>query len=406
MTLATIAGVDLRSAAELAIALARDAGDLAVAEREVARIEPKGAGGDLVTHVDREAEHRIATALVERFPEHAVLGEESGERGAGAGARFGWLIDPLDGTNNYVLGSDIYGVCITLCEGPRPVVAVVHDSPGRRTFWAIAGQGAWLSTDGTTDATPLSVGPTEPLDRTTVSFTQGYCVGHDDPRRNVLFDALERGTKRVLRTWAPSFDWGLLVTGRLGAVVAYRNEIWDLAGGALLAEEAGATVITSPDEHLVIVGRPQTAARLSELLDSSARTSPPPTEETSSDAQRSPFSAIPREDRIAENELAYAVWDAYPVSPGHALIIPVREITTWFDATPEEQRAARELLGAVQADLDATHRPDGYNVGFNAGTSAGQTVFHAHLHVIPRYAGDVDDPTGGVRNGVIGRELP
>ena len=394
--------MDLRSAAELAIALARDAGDLAVAEREVARIESKGEDGDLVTHVDREAERRIAAVLVERYPEHAVLGEESGEQGAGPGAEFGWLIDPLDGTNNYVLGSDIYGVCITLCEGTRPVVAVVHDSPRRRTFWAIAGQGAWLSTEGG-ETTPLAVAAAEPLARTTISFTQGYAVGHDDSRRNVLFDALERGTKRVLRTWAPSFDWGLLVTGRLGAVVAYRNEIWDLAGGTLLAEEAGASVITSPDSHLVIVGRPQTAAELGDLL-GVGDPAPSPSAPTSA-AQPSVFSAIPQEERIAENGLAFAVWDAFPVSPGHALIIPVRQITTWFDATPEEQRGALELLAEVKAALDATHRPDGYNVGFNAGACAGQTVFHAHLHVIPRYAGDVEDPSGGVRKGVIGREL-
>lgn len=397
--------MDLRSAAELAIALARDAGDLAVAEREVARIESKSEDGDLVTHVDREAERRIAAGLVERYPEHAVLGEESGEQGAGHGAEFGWLIDPLDGTNNYVLGSDVYGVCITLCEGARPVVAVVHDSPRRCTFWAIAGQGAWLSTEEDTEATPLAVAGAEPLARTTVSFTQGYAVGHDDSRRNVLFDALERGTKRVLRTWAPSFDWGLLVTGRLGAIVAYRNEIWDLAGGTLLAEEAGASVITSPDGHLVIVGRPQTVAELGELLGVTAQTPSPAPVAPSSAAQLSAFSAIPQEERIAENGLAFAVWDAYPVSPGHTLIIPLRQITTWFDATPEEQRAALELLAEVKDALDATHRPEGYNVGFNAGASAGQTVFHAHLHVIPRYADDVEDPSGGVRKGVIGREL-
>lgn len=368
----------------------------------MARVESKGEDGDLLTHVDREAERRIAASLVERYPEHAVLGEESGEQGAGPGAEFGWLIDPLDGTNNYVLGSDIYGVCITLCEGTRPVVAVVHDSPRRRTFWAIAGQGAWLSTEGG-EATPLAVAAAEPLSRTTISFTQGYAVGHDDSRRNVLFDALESGTKRVLRTWAPSFDWGLLVTGRLGAVVAYRNEIWDLVGGTLLAEEAGASVITSPDGNLVIVGRPQTAAELGDLL-GVADPAPSPAAPAFA-AQPSVFSAIPREERIAENGLAFAVWDAFPVSPGHALIIPVRQIATWFDATPEEQRGALELLAEVKDALDATHRPEGYNVGFNAGAIAGQTVFHAHLHVIPRYAGDVQDPSGGVRKGVIGREL-
>ncbi|MFI2104594.1 HIT family protein [Isoptericola sp. NPDC019693] len=117
----------------------------------------------------------------------------------------------------------------------------------------------------------------------------------------------------------------------------------------------------------------------------------------------SPFLAVPRESRIAENDLAFAIYDANPVSPGHTLIIPVRPIVVWFDATREEWAAALDLVGDVKALLDSKFRPDGYNVGFNAGRAAGQTVFHAHLHVIPRHDGDVEDPTGGVRHAVVGR---
>lgn len=80
--------MDLRSAADLALSLARQAGDLAVAERDAARIEVKGTGADLVTHVDRESERLIVAALRERYPDHAILGEEEGEQGAGAGARY------------------------------------------------------------------------------------------------------------------------------------------------------------------------------------------------------------------------------------------------------------------------------------------------------------------------------
>lgn len=117
----------------------------------------------------------------------------------------------------------------------------------------------------------------------------------------------------------------------------------------------------------------------------------------------SPFLAVPVERRIVQNDLAFAINDANPVSPGHTLIIPIRQIETWFDATVEEWAAALELVNHVKAKLDADHAPDGYNVGFNAGRAAGQTVFHAHLHVIPRFAGDVEDPTGGVRHAVVGR---
>ncbi|NDK33235.1 inositol monophosphatase family protein [Nesterenkonia haasae] len=258
--------MDLRTAADLAVRLAREAGDFAVKEREETRIESKSEGADLVTDVDREAERRIVEGITEQYPEHAILGEEGGDQGAGSDAEFRWLIDPLDGTNNYVLGIDVYGVCITLCQGKVPVVAVVHDSPKRRTYSAIDGQGAWSTSDSHSEVRRLRLGDGESLSRTTVSFVQGYEVDNDDDYRNVLFDKLERGTKRVLRTWAPAADWGLLATGKLGAVVAYRNEIWDLLGGVMIAQEAGAHMYTEAAGDLIIVGHPQTAADLKNLL--------------------------------------------------------------------------------------------------------------------------------------------
>ncbi|EWS81122.1 inositol monophosphatase family protein [Brachybacterium phenoliresistens] len=257
--------MDLRSAADLAISLARRAGDLAVAERETARVRSKGDGADLVTHVDHAAERLIAAGIAERYPEHGILGEEEGEQGAGADAPLRWLIDPLDGTNNYVLGLDVYGVCITLCDREGPLVAVVHDSPRRRTCWAIRGEGAYLSV-GASGPRRLRLDAADPLAHTTVSFTQGYAVGHDDARRNAIFGALERSAKRVLRTWAPSADWVLLATGRLGALLAYRNEIWDLLGGILIAEEAGADVLRDRTGELVLVGHPGTVQELRGLV--------------------------------------------------------------------------------------------------------------------------------------------
>ncbi len=115
----------------------------------------------------------------------------------------------------------------------------------------------------------------------------------------------------------------------------------------------------------------------------------------------SPFLARPRCDWVAANDLAFAIRDGFPVSPGHTLVVPLREVATWFDASPEEQRAILELVDVVKLQLDAaTPRPDGYNVGFNVGEAAGQTVMHLHVHVIPRYRGDMDDPRGGVRYAI------
>ena len=92
-----------------------------------------------------------------------------------------------------------------------------------------------------------------------------------------------------------------------------------------------------------------------------------------------------------------AVWDAFPVSPGHALVIPRRHAGGWENLTDNERTDIGTGIDAVRALIADRHRPDGYNVGFNDGAAAGQTVMHFHVHVIPRYAGDVPDPRGGVR---------
>lgn len=115
---------------------------------------------------------------------------------------------------------------------------------------------------------------------------------------------------------------------------------------------------------------------------------------------KSPFLCVSPEDWIASNELAFAIFDGFPVAPGHSLIVTKRLVVTWFDATADEQAALMELVNVVKQKLDETLRPkpDGYNVGFNAGSAAGQTVDHVHIHVIPRYRGDVADPRGGVRH--------
>jgi ATP adenylyltransferase len=85
------------------------------------------------------------------------------------------------------------------------------------------------------------------------------------------------------------------------------------------------------------------------------------------------------------------------VSPGHALLIPHRHMPTWFDANGDERTALVAAVDAAKAIIEKDHRPDGYNIGINCGPAAGQTIFHLHVHLIPRYSGDVADPRGGVR---------
>ena len=105
-------------------------------------------------------------------------------------------------------------------------------------------------------------------------------------------------------------------------------------------------------------------------------------------------------ETVMEGALVYARYDKFPVSQGHCLIIPKRHVETWFDMTKEEQIEALDLIDKVKAILDEKYSPDGYNIGMNCGEAAGQTIPHAHIHVIPRYKGDMNNPRGGVR-GVI-----
>lgn len=96
----------------------------------------------------------------------------------------------------------------------------------------------------------------------------------------------------------------------------------------------------------------------------------------------------------------YTMYDNHPVSKGHILIISKRHAATYFDLTHEEQKDLIIAIDMVKSMLDELYSPDGYNIGCNCGKAAGQTINHFHLHVIPRYNGDMDNPEGGVR-GVI-----
>lgn len=141
--------------------------------------------------------------------------------------------------------------------------------------------------------------------------------------------------------------------------------------------------------------------------------SPPDAEAVEANPSTSPFVQIPASERIVANELAFAVRDRFPVSPGHTLVVPFREVPQWFDASADEQQAIMALVAEVRAVLldddrraqayPGLPRPDGFNVGFNAGDAAGQTVHHLHVHVIPRFSGDVADPAGGVRHLIPGK---
>lgn len=110
-----------------------------------------------------------------------------------------------------------------------------------------------------------------------------------------------------------------------------------------------------------------------------------------------PFCTLDIERIRFEDAFIRVIRDGFPISPGHTLIIPKRHVGTFFEITEEERQAIFMALDAEKKHLDTEFSPDSYNIGINDGSAAGQTVPHLHVHLIPRYDGDCDDPRGGVR---------
>ena len=110
-----------------------------------------------------------------------------------------------------------------------------------------------------------------------------------------------------------------------------------------------------------------------------------------------PFCALPRERILLTSAHGIVIRDGYPISPGHTLVIPRSHVDSFFNLTTEERVDLLGLLDQAKAGIEKEFKPDTYNIGINDGTAAGQTVPHLHIHLIPRYTGDIPDPRGGVR---------
>lgn len=115
------------------------------------------------------------------------------------------------------------------------------------------------------------------------------------------------------------------------------------------------------------------------------------------DSELCPFCSLPRDRVVHESPAALVIRDAFPVSPGHTLIIPRRHVGSFFETTADERNQLLALLDAAKRGLEEEMKPAGYNIGINEGEAAGQTVMHLHLHLIPRFTGDTLEPRGGIR---------
>jgi diadenosine tetraphosphate (Ap4A) HIT family hydrolase len=115
------------------------------------------------------------------------------------------------------------------------------------------------------------------------------------------------------------------------------------------------------------------------------------------------FEKLEPKEQVGEIASCFAFRDKFPVSKGHSLVIPKQVVPSYFDLTFKEQSACWFLVNLVKAELQKTHQPDGFNIGINSGEAAGQTVPHCHIHIIPRYKGDLENPRGGVRGVIPGK---
>ena len=112
------------------------------------------------------------------------------------------------------------------------------------------------------------------------------------------------------------------------------------------------------------------------------------------------FTGEETRELIAETATVFSFYDKFPVSLGHALVVPKRLVSNYFDLTLKEQTACWIVVNNVKTVLQEKYNPDGFNVGLNINEAAGQTISHSHIHIIPRYNGDIENPRGGIR-GVI-----
>jgi len=120
-------------------------------------------------------------------------------------------------------------------------------------------------------------------------------------------------------------------------------------------------------------------------------------------SKEKPFSNLSEELILQSTEYFSIVEDKYPVSPNHLLIISNRPVADYFELNKAEKEDLINAIDLAKSHIESISKPDGYNLGMNCGSAAGQTIFHFHLHVIPRFIGDMENPRGGVRHCVEGK---
>ncbi|NOX64032.1 MAG: inositol monophosphatase [Chloroflexi bacterium] len=227
-----------RQALLTAIELARLAGAmlLDVHRQGPQRIERKRTQVDLVTEADIASQEMIMEGLAARFPDYGILAEEEGGRRQSQGGAL-WLVDPLDGTTNFASRFPVFGVSIALWIDHEPVVGVIQDVVRERTYWAAAGQGAWMDLER-----KLRVSDAAALDQSLLATGFPYSRATAKDINLVEFNYLIPRVRGVRRAGAASLDMAWLADGRLDGYWEANLASWDWAAGVLLVQEAGGVI--------------------------------------------------------------------------------------------------------------------------------------------------------------------
>ncbi len=242
----------------IAIRTARQSGDIIrryAGDVEKLRIQNKDEN-DFVTEVDRQSEREIITALRRAYPDHAILGEESGLTGS-AGADYQWVIDPLDGTTNFLYSFPHFAVSIALKQRGRLLLGVVYDPIRDEMFSAARGEGAMLNNRR------IRVSPRPSMQGALLGTGIPFRPQHNLERYLDTLRVLVPGTAGVRRAGAASLDLAYVACGRFDGYWEFGLQEWDLAAGALIIQEAGGLVadLQGGNEHLstgnVLAGNPK-----------------------------------------------------------------------------------------------------------------------------------------------------
>ncbi len=213
---------------------ARDAGDIILNALDKPRDPDFKGRTDLVTDIDRESEGVIISNIINEFPDHSILAEESGSNETGS--NYQWVIDPLDGTTNFVHGYPSFAVSIGCLKNGIPEIGVVLELPSKRLFTATNGGGAFV------DNTPVKVSENSKLDRSLLVTGFGYEHGEKWEANMALFKTFTDITQGVRRLGAASIDLCHLACGIVDGFWEFDLQPWDTAAGILVATEAGGMI--------------------------------------------------------------------------------------------------------------------------------------------------------------------